>query len=112
MRVRGPSTARRITGWLTQVLVVFSTAVVSVGGFASSASAASTSSQMPLFNTGCPAGGDDARGAATFTLGNDGRIQVDGEVAAGPPRAPQNAPVFTAGGGWGDTGGPRSPGSG
>src|SRR5919204_4538877 len=99
MRVRGPSTARRITAWLTQVLVVFSTAVVSVGGLAPSASAASTSSQMPLFNTGCPAGGDDARGAATFTLGNDGRIQVDGEGAAGPAPPPQRRRVVYGGGG-------------
>src|SRR5919198_6344963 len=105
MRVRGPSTARRITAWLTQVLVVFSTAVVSVGGLAPSASAASTSSQMPLFNTGCPAGGDDARGAATFTLGNDGRIQVDGEVAAGLADATYSARLFTACGGWAYTDG-------
>src|SRR5439155_22857099 len=99
MRTGCPSTARRATAWLTQVLLIFSTMIVSVGGLTSTASAAST--QVTLHRSGCPADGStDNQGTVTFTPQGDGSIHVDGAVTGGLVGNTYQARLFTACGGW------------
>src|SRR5438105_3480252 len=108
MRTGSPRTTRRATAWLTPVLLVFSTVVVSLGGLAPPASAAS-SDQVTLHRSGCPADGStDNQGTATFTLETDGTLHVSGEVTGGLVDNSYQARLFTECGSWAYTDGTLS----